>query len=193
MCCTQMEELVPGHCLIVPLQHHLSTLEMENDDWDEVRVSGSASLNKRNKEAHLLSAEFHEVLDADARQREQGRLVLRDDFELQTAETHLYRGCTNTIHPVSRLSCVFQSELSSQLNSWTPVASASDAVLYACDEILTYHSRNPSSHQRANGHSTRSSSTFPLVPAVSGGCSCRIYRTSWSSGTTKVKRDMVTS
>ncbi|WVN88878.1 uncharacterized protein L203_104093 [Cryptococcus depauperatus CBS 7841] len=37
MCCTQFEELVPGHCLIVPLQHHLSMLEMEDDDWEEVR------------------------------------------------------------------------------------------------------------------------------------------------------------
>ena len=39
MSCTQFEELVPGHCLIVPLQHHLSTLEMEDDDWEEVRAS----------------------------------------------------------------------------------------------------------------------------------------------------------
>ncbi|ORX35345.1 CwfJ C-terminus 1-domain-containing protein-like protein [Kockovaella imperatae] len=37
MCCTQFEELVPGHCLIVPLQHHLSSLEMEDDDWEEIR------------------------------------------------------------------------------------------------------------------------------------------------------------
>ncbi|WRT63888.1 uncharacterized protein IL334_000814 [Kwoniella shivajii] len=37
MCCTQYEELVSGHCLIVPLQHHLSTLEMEDEDWDEVK------------------------------------------------------------------------------------------------------------------------------------------------------------
>ncbi|KAK8861747.1 hypothetical protein IAR55_002570 [Kwoniella newhampshirensis] len=35
--CTMFEELVPGHCLIVPIQHHLSMLEMEDDDWDEVR------------------------------------------------------------------------------------------------------------------------------------------------------------
>ncbi|WVR03641.1 hypothetical protein IAU60_000636 [Kwoniella sp. DSM 27419] len=35
--CTIFEELVPWHCLIVPLQHHLSMLEMEDDDWDEVR------------------------------------------------------------------------------------------------------------------------------------------------------------
>ncbi len=36
--CTMTEELVKGHCLIVPLQHCLSSLEMEDDDWDEVRV-----------------------------------------------------------------------------------------------------------------------------------------------------------
>lgn len=47
MCCTQYEELVPGHCLIVPLQHHLSMLEMEDDDWDEVRVSYSLIKTRR--------------------------------------------------------------------------------------------------------------------------------------------------
>lgn len=39
LCCTLTEELVPGHCLIVPIQHNLSTLQMDDDDWDEVRVS----------------------------------------------------------------------------------------------------------------------------------------------------------
>jgi diadenosine tetraphosphate (Ap4A) HIT family hydrolase len=38
LACTQTEELVDGHCLIVPLQHHLSMLEMDDDEWDEVRV-----------------------------------------------------------------------------------------------------------------------------------------------------------
>lgn len=39
MSCTLTEELVPGHCLIVPIQHHLSSLELEDDDWEEIRVS----------------------------------------------------------------------------------------------------------------------------------------------------------
>lgn len=33
------EPLVEGHTLIVPLQHHLSMLEADDDTWDEVRVS----------------------------------------------------------------------------------------------------------------------------------------------------------
>ncbi len=37
--CTQNEELTDGHCLIVPIQHHLSMLELEDDDWEEVKVS----------------------------------------------------------------------------------------------------------------------------------------------------------
>ena len=37
--CTLTEELVPGHCLIVPIQHHLAMLEGDDDLWDEVRVS----------------------------------------------------------------------------------------------------------------------------------------------------------
>ena len=37
--CTLSEELVEDHCLIVPIAHHLSTLEGDDDMWDEVRVS----------------------------------------------------------------------------------------------------------------------------------------------------------
>ena len=36
--CTTNEELVKGHCLIVPMQHYLSMLEADDDVWDEVRV-----------------------------------------------------------------------------------------------------------------------------------------------------------
>lgn len=34
------EPLTDGHALIVPLQHHMSMLEADDDAWDEVRVSG---------------------------------------------------------------------------------------------------------------------------------------------------------
>ncbi|KAI0036473.1 CwfJ C-terminus 1-domain-containing protein-like protein [Vararia minispora EC-137] len=37
LCCTTHEELVLGHCLIVPIQHHLTMLEADDDVWDEVR------------------------------------------------------------------------------------------------------------------------------------------------------------
>ena len=36
--CTLNEELLDGHCLIVPIQHHLAMLEADDDVWDEVRV-----------------------------------------------------------------------------------------------------------------------------------------------------------
>ncbi|KAJ7644275.1 CwfJ C-terminus 1-domain-containing protein-like protein [Roridomyces roridus] len=35
--CTTNEELVNGHCLIVPIQHHLNMLEADDEVWDEVR------------------------------------------------------------------------------------------------------------------------------------------------------------
>ncbi|KAG5641548.1 hypothetical protein DXG03_004794 [Asterophora parasitica] len=35
--CTLTEAIVDGHCLIVPIQHHLSMLEGDDDVWDEVR------------------------------------------------------------------------------------------------------------------------------------------------------------
>lgn len=44
LACTMTEELVDGHCLIVPQQHCLSSLEMEDDDWDEVKVGKHLSV-----------------------------------------------------------------------------------------------------------------------------------------------------
>jgi len=35
--CTTHENLVDGHCLIVPIQHHLTMLEGDDDVWDEAR------------------------------------------------------------------------------------------------------------------------------------------------------------
>ncbi|KAI0770353.1 CwfJ C-terminus 1-domain-containing protein-like protein [Fomes fomentarius] len=35
--CTLNEELTEGHCLIIPISHHLSSLEGDDDMWDEVR------------------------------------------------------------------------------------------------------------------------------------------------------------
>ena len=40
--CTQNEELLDGHCLIVPIQHYLTMLEADDDVWDEVRVCDDA-------------------------------------------------------------------------------------------------------------------------------------------------------
>ncbi|KAJ3491121.1 hypothetical protein NLI96_g954 [Meripilus lineatus] len=35
--CTLQDELTEGHCLIVPIQHHLTLLEGDDDVWDEIR------------------------------------------------------------------------------------------------------------------------------------------------------------
>lgn len=40
-----VQELVPGHCLIVPLQHVTSMLECDDDVWDEVRVRDKTCLH----------------------------------------------------------------------------------------------------------------------------------------------------
>lgn len=38
------EELVEGHTVIVPLQHHLSMLEADGDTWEEVKVGSHHSI-----------------------------------------------------------------------------------------------------------------------------------------------------
>ena len=55
-----------GHCLIVPIQHHLTMLEGDDDVWDEVRVSRSwwERLALAND-----AVEFHEVPHAHVFQR----------------------------------------------------------------------------------------------------------------------------
>jgi len=64
--CTQNEELVDGHCIIVPIQHYTSTLDLDDDEWEEIKVSLAI---KRGYSLALLiamvPAEFHEVLDAN--------------------------------------------------------------------------------------------------------------------------------
>jgi len=64
--CTQNEELVDGHCIIVPIQHYTSTLDLDDDEWEEIKVS--LALDRGYSLALLIAmvtAEFHEVLDAD--------------------------------------------------------------------------------------------------------------------------------
>lgn len=40
------EPLVDGHALIVPSQHHLSSLEADDDTWDEIRVGRRPHANE---------------------------------------------------------------------------------------------------------------------------------------------------
>lgn len=46
------EPLVDGHAIIVPTQHHLSSLEADDDTWDEIKVSVSS---RKNRPKHQLS------------------------------------------------------------------------------------------------------------------------------------------
>ena len=62
--CTLHEELVPGHCLIVPMQHHLTMLEGDDDVWDEVKVRFGCSIFAPYVDDRL--SELYEELDANA-------------------------------------------------------------------------------------------------------------------------------
>lgn len=74
LACTTQQELVPGHCQIVPIQHHLCMLEGDDELWDEVRVS-YVYLNSTDV-LILLMAEFHQVPDSYVqRGGERGRIL----------------------------------------------------------------------------------------------------------------------
>jgi len=62
--CTMNNELVKGHCLIVPIQHHMNMLEGDDDVWDETRVSLHVSW-----QVWMLtcSPEFYEMSHAHVR------------------------------------------------------------------------------------------------------------------------------
>jgi hypothetical protein len=79
LACTLFEELVEGHCYIVPIQHHLSMLEADDDVWDEVRASRRPTFDTICATgADPKTTEFHEVLNEDVCARGQGRRFLRD-------------------------------------------------------------------------------------------------------------------
>lgn len=77
LACTQYEPLVEGHCLIVPIQHHLSMLEGDDDVWDEVRVRLIACSLKLPRTDDSLT-ELYEESDAYVCRAGQGCTVLRD-------------------------------------------------------------------------------------------------------------------
>lgn len=88
LACTTQQELVPGHCQIVPIQHHLCMLEGDDELWDEIRVS-YVHLDSKDV-LILLMAEFHEVPDSYVQRRGEGCHILRDCPELQMAEAYLH-------------------------------------------------------------------------------------------------------
>lgn len=61
-----VQELTPGNCLIVPIQHVSSTLECDDDVWTEIRVSTHVIREKGDHYAYVhLLIELSKVLDED--------------------------------------------------------------------------------------------------------------------------------
>ncbi|KNZ57146.1 hypothetical protein VP01_222g5 [Puccinia sorghi] len=59
--CTQYEELVEGHCWIVPMQHCLSSLELDDDVWDEIK-NYMKCLMRMFAEKHDKGVVFYETV-----------------------------------------------------------------------------------------------------------------------------------
>jgi len=85
--CTTTEELVRGHCIIVPIQHHLNMLEGDDDVWDETRVSPDLVCFYS-----ILSfpIEFYEMPYAHERRGGQRGCLFRNRFVFEEAETYLH-------------------------------------------------------------------------------------------------------
>jgi Protein similar to CwfJ C-terminus 1 len=95
LACPPHEELIEGHCHIVPIQHHLSTLEGDDDLWDEIRVRGISMLEV--VDLPTAAIEFYEMLDAYVCRGRQGCGILRDRCQHQMAKAHLYRMCPSSL------------------------------------------------------------------------------------------------
>lgn len=93
--CTQYEDLVDGHCLIAPIQHHLNMLDADDDVWDEVRVR--PSLLQGSVYETKTVVEFHEMFDAHVCGRRQGCSLLRNRYHAQAPEAYLHRVCPVTM------------------------------------------------------------------------------------------------
>ncbi|KAM0790527.1 hypothetical protein ACM66B_003397 [Microbotryomycetes sp. NB124-2] len=53
------EELVPGHCRIVPIQHHFTSLDADDDTWDEIK-NFMKTLMQMNASEHDKGVVFFE-------------------------------------------------------------------------------------------------------------------------------------
>ncbi|PLW38665.1 hypothetical protein PCANC_16040 [Puccinia coronata f. sp. avenae] len=59
--CTQFEELVDGHCWIIPMQHCLSSLKLDDDVWDEIK-NYMKCLMKMFAEKHNKGVVFYKTM-----------------------------------------------------------------------------------------------------------------------------------
>jgi hypothetical protein len=99
LACTLFEELVEGHCYIVPIQHHLSMLEADDDVWDEVRVSFGA-FSSWCLSINTEFIEFYEMPDTNVFRAEPRRHLLRDSDQLEVSKAYRHRMCPGTFSPL---------------------------------------------------------------------------------------------
>ncbi|PLW28921.1 hypothetical protein PCASD_19621 [Puccinia coronata f. sp. avenae] len=59
--CMQFEELVDGHCWIIPMQHCLSSLKLDDDVWDEIK-NYMKCLMKMFAEKHDKGVVFYKTM-----------------------------------------------------------------------------------------------------------------------------------
>ena len=78
LACTQTTPLVEGHCLIVPIQHHLSMLEGDDDVWEEVKVRSLHPHTAQDVSDALIPSELYEMPHADVPCPRQGCDILRN-------------------------------------------------------------------------------------------------------------------
>ncbi|MBW0507806.1 hypothetical protein O181_047521 [Austropuccinia psidii MF-1] len=61
LCCPEFEELVDGHCWIVPIEHFLCSLEADDDVWEEIK-NYMKCLMKMFAEKHDKGVIFYETV-----------------------------------------------------------------------------------------------------------------------------------
>ncbi|KAF9436298.1 hypothetical protein BGZ76_004329 [Entomortierella beljakovae] len=73
------KEFLPGHCMIVPIQHVTSTLECDDDGWDEIRNFMKCLIQMNAaQDKYVVFSETEAILSADEEWSQHKKLIETD-------------------------------------------------------------------------------------------------------------------
>lgn len=179
------EELIKGHCRIVPIQHHFSSLDADEETWDEIKVD--------------ITSREDRATEADASPSPQNFMkTLMQMFAEEDKGVVFFESCISLKH--QKHTCIeavpVPFDLFDEIPAYFAVSRSTEISAALGKQFSSYFFfatlRKRSTTRSRSGRSTRSASSS--VPRDrSAARSSRTCRTLPYSGTTRARRAMVTS